>query len=76
MNYSKHVEVIFLALLSGSAGIAVSYLGKLSASISAMSESVSALNAKMEVLTTKLIYSEQTMHDHEIRLRRIEIKAP
>lgn len=76
MNYSKHVEWFFFALLSSTAGLAVNYLGKLSTSITTMSESITSLNGKMEVIAQKLVYSEQTIHDHESRLRRIETRAP
>lgn len=74
MNYSKHVEWFFFALLSGSAGLCVNYLGKLSESMTITSQSIAELNSKMQVIVTKLAYSEDKIHDHEFRLRRVEEK--
>lgn len=74
MNYRKHVEWAFLAMLSGSAGISVKYLSNLSQSISLMTQSISTLSSQIEVLTTKLTYSEQKIYDHEGRIRSLEIQ--
>jgi hypothetical protein len=72
MNYTKHVEWFFFALLSGTAGISVKYLGDLSTSITSMSQSMAELSGKIEILTTKLSFTEQRIYDHEGRLRHIE----
>lgn len=72
MNYQKHVEWAFLALLTGAAGLSVKYLSNLSNSITAMTVAVSEMSAQISVLTTKLTYSEQKLYDHESRLRIIE----
>ena len=74
MNYSKHVEVFFFAILSGIAGMSVKHLGDLSTSITSMSQSVAELSAKIEILTTKLSFTEQRIYDHETRMRVIEGK--
>lgn len=76
MDYQKHVEWAFLALLTGAAGLSVKYLGTLSESINAMTESISEMSAQISVLTTKLTYSEQKIYDHETRIRVIENKSP
>ena len=72
MNYSKHVEWFFFALLSGSAGLCVNYMGKLTESMAITSQSIAELNSKMHVVVTKLAYSEDKIHDHEFRLRQVE----
>lgn len=72
MKYSKHVEYLFLAGITGIGGVCANYISKMSDSIQEMSVSVQELNSRFHVLSTKMGYSDEMIKDHENRLRRIE----
>lgn len=67
MQYSKHVETIFLAAILGLAGFAVTFLGSMSENIQKLSVSVQELNGQMA-------YFKETLKDHEERIRHAETK--
>jgi uncharacterized protein YoxC len=74
VDYKKHVEWFFFALISGAASLSVSHLGKVSSAMAEMTESVSELNAKMQVIISELSFSQRQISDHEMRIRKFESK--
>lgn len=72
MNYRKHVEHFFLALICGIGSLAVSYLGKLSENIEGLAKNVTQLTVSVNVMSEKLVQSDKLLIDHESRIRQIE----
>lgn len=72
MNYRKHVEYFFLALICGIGSLAVSYLGKLSENIDSLSKNVTQLTVSVNVMSEKLVQSDRILLDHESRIRQME----
>lgn len=65
MNYQKHVETMFLALIVGLAGFAVNFLGK-------MSESIDSLNGQMTKVVVRIDADRERVMDIERRVRALE----
>lgn len=74
MGHRKVVEYLFFSLLSGIGTIGVSYVQKISETMTTLTKNVVELNAKMEIQTTRMSYTDNRLEDHENRIRRIEIR--
>lgn len=72
IDTKKIVEWALMASLSGTGAFIASYVGRLTESVDQMNVSVRQLNARIEVMTSELAHTSQTIHDHEARLRTIE----
>ena len=72
METKKLVEWSLLASLSGSGAFIASYVGRLTDSVDQMNLSIRQLNARIEVMTAELAHTNDTLKDHEYRLRVIE----
>ncbi len=69
MDYTKHVENIFLLAIVGLASFAVSFLGDMSANMQKLTISVEQLNGRMESVSTQVSFVNETLKDHEQRIR-------
>lgn len=61
-----------MASLSGTGAFIASYVGRLTESVDQMNVSVRQLNARIEVMTAELAHTNETLKDHESRLRTVE----
>lgn len=69
----KVIEYLFFAVLSGIGSIGVSYVKQISDTMTTLSKSVSELNVRMELISQKMSVSDESIKDHEVRLRHLEI---
>lgn len=72
LDLKKIIECILLAVITGSFGGVARYAEKISQAIDKVDASVQELNAKIEVLTVKVLNNDAVQKDHEARLRQQE----
>jgi hypothetical protein len=72
IDTKKIFEWALMASLSGTGAFIASYVGRLTDSVDQMNVSVRQLNARIEVMTAELAHTNETLKDHEGRLRTVE----
>lgn len=74
MDPKKLIEWALMASLSGTGAFIASYVGRMTDSIDIMSKSLRELNLKIEVMSSEISHSNESIRDHETRLRLIELR--
>ena len=72
IDTKRIIEWALMASLSGTGAFIAQYVGRLTESVDQMNISVRQLNARIEVMTSELAHTTETIHDHETRLRVVE----
>ena len=72
MDTKRVIEYIFLACISTVGTVGVSYVQTISVSLLKLSDSVVELNNRLSIMTTRLSVTDDSLKDHESRLRRVE----
>lgn len=72
MDHKKIIEYLFFAIVSGIGTIGVSYVHQISETMMKLTQNVVELNARIEILSTRVLHTDDAIKDHEIRLRQIE----
>ena len=75
MDYKKHVEFFFLALISGIGSVGINFVAKISDNIVQMTIAVREVNLKLEALKLDNSGLNEKVHDHELRIRVLESKT-
>lgn len=65
MEYLKHVEYIFLAIIVGGVGLTVKQIMN-------MSHNIAQMTVVLQVLSERLLGIDRMAQDHELRIRSIE----
>lgn len=72
MTIRKIVEYIFFSLLSMIGTFGVSYIKDISETLNKLTTNVMQLNARIEIMTERMVEVDSKVKDHEKRLRKIE----
>jgi len=72
VDYRKHVEYAFFAMVTGILGFAVTQFTRVADDIRAVRVSVQELNIQMGVQIERTTTTDLILKDHEIRLRAVE----
>lgn len=72
LEHKKLIDYLVLAAITGSVAIFASHIAKMSDNLQKITVSVQELNARIEILTTQMVRTDDIIRDHESRLRQLE----
>lgn len=76
MSLSQWIDKAFWAMITAAVWLAVQYMSSMNSSIADMSADISRLNQKLAVLVYTTNDQNNTLRDHEGRLRDLEKTKP